>query len=78
MSAAKGIEVTVRDLATGEAETRTVWNDYILICAGSCHESSVQTLASGTHQITVKGVGGEPRRAAAKRWRSRLRGMAPQ
>lgn len=54
--AAEGIQVTVTDLATGETESTTIWDDYVLICAGSCHRDSVQAHpGTGTHVITVKG-----------------------
>jgi hypothetical protein len=51
------IEVTVRDTETGETETTTVTNNYVLICAGTCHRSAVQAYPTkGTHVITVKGI----------------------
>lgn len=51
------IEVTARDLGTGDSQTVTITDDYVLICAGSCHRAGVQAdLAAGIHVITVKGV----------------------
>ena len=51
------IEVTARDLGTGDSETVTIADDYVLICAGSCYQAKVQAdLAAGIHTITVKGV----------------------
>lgn len=56
----RGIKVTVRDLQTGEEETRVVWNDYMLVTAGSCYVSHAQAHpGTGTHQLTIKGVGGK-------------------
>lgn len=52
----KGIKVTVEDLATEEKEEATIWDNYILVTAGSCEQSSVQVFGNGTHNITVKGV----------------------
>jgi hypothetical protein len=51
------IEVTALDLGTGDSETKVISDDYVLICAGSCYQASVEAdLAAGTHVITVKGV----------------------
>lgn len=53
----KGIEITVRDLETGEAETEVIENDYFLVTAGSCRVTSTQLYPkSGTHVLTIKGV----------------------
>lgn len=55
--AEKGIRITIVDLATGEMETTVIWDDYLLICAGSCHRTSLTAYpATGTHMMTVKGV----------------------
>ena len=51
----KGVRVTVEDLLTGETDEMTIWDDYVLITAGSCEQSSVQVFGNGTHVITVKG-----------------------
>ena len=55
--AEKGIRITIVDLATGEMETTVIWDDYLLICAGSCHRTSLNAYpTTGTHMMTVKGV----------------------
>lgn len=49
------IEVTVRDTESGETATRTIVDDFILICAGRHYLHYQQRFAkSGTHQLTVK------------------------
>lgn len=48
------IKVTVEDLETGEKDEATIWDDYILVCAGNRYQDSVQTFGNGTHVITVK------------------------
>lgn len=59
MSADPGIRVTVEDLATGETESQQVQNDYIIVCAGSCHVAHTQVYPKkGTHVLTIKGRGG--------------------
>lgn len=50
------IEVTARDLGTGDSETVVIADDYVLTCAGSARVTYVQAYANGTHVITVKGV----------------------
>ena len=54
---AKGIQVTVTDLDTGDTDTRVIWDDYVLVCAGSCYQHSVQAIGmtGATHVLTVKG-----------------------
>lgn len=52
------IEVTVRDTETGESQTRTIEDDYVLVTAGTCHRSHVAVHGNGTHMITVKGCKG--------------------
>lgn len=49
------IKVTVTDLGTGHSEEEIITDDYVLIRAGSCYVASIQTYATGTHVITVKG-----------------------
>lgn len=49
------IEVTVRDTETGDTETQTVEDDYVVVCAGTCHLTHTQTSANGTHVLTIKG-----------------------
>jgi hypothetical protein len=49
------VEITVRDTETGETETKTITDDFVLICAGRHylhHQQHFQK--SGTHQLTVK------------------------
>lgn len=50
------IRVTVEDLATGETESQEIRDDYIIVCAGTCHVDGIQTYPTkGTHVLTVKG-----------------------
>lgn len=54
---AKGIEVTVRDLETGDVETKVIENDYLLVTAGTAHTTHIETYPkAGTHVLTIKGV----------------------
>lgn len=56
MSESPQIRVTVEDLATGESETQEVHDDYIIVCAGSCHVAHINTYPTkGTHVLTIKG-----------------------
>jgi hypothetical protein len=51
------IEVTARDLGTGDSQTAVIADDYVLICAGSCYQAGVDAdPETGTHVITVRGV----------------------
>ena len=51
-----GLEVTVRDLATGDVETvRVPMHSYLLIPTGDCHLAAAQTWSNGTQQLTIKG-----------------------
>lgn len=52
-----GIRVTVEDLATGEiGEHAEIRDDYIVVCAGSCHVAHIQVYPTkGTHVLTIKG-----------------------
>jgi hypothetical protein len=55
-TSSKGIRVTCTDLDTGESETQVIWDDCVLVCAGSCYRHHVQVTSGGrTHIITVKG-----------------------
>lgn len=48
-------EVTVKDLETGESETRTVTSgDYLLIPFAPCYLDSFVHHANGTVQLTLK------------------------
>lgn len=60
------VEVTCKDLETGETQTGICADgDYILITAGSAYLDGVQAYTK-THVLTVKGlVRGIPRTAAA-------------
>ncbi|MGH3355247.1 MAG: hypothetical protein ACRDOJ_05080 [Nocardioidaceae bacterium] len=49
------IEVTVRDTDTGDTETQTITDDYVIVTAGSCHVAHTNASANGTHVLTVKG-----------------------
>ena len=55
LTAQQGIRVTAEDLDTGESESRVIWDDYNLVCAGSCYLANVQAHANGTHVLTIKG-----------------------
>lgn len=56
MTDPKGIEVTVKDLETGVSNRVVIWDDYIVVTAGSCHVSHTQAFPkSGTHILTIKG-----------------------
>ena len=48
------IEVTVRDTESGDTETQTIENDYVIVMAGTC-TAAVQTYGNGTHVLTIKG-----------------------
>jgi hypothetical protein len=49
------IEVTVRDPETGDSETATITDDYVITTAGSCYVAHTAAHADGTHVITVRG-----------------------
>lgn len=49
------IEITVRDTETGETQTKTITDDYVVICAGRRYVHHKQVFPkSGTHQLTIK------------------------
>lgn len=50
-----GIEVTVKDLKTGQSESATIRNDYVIVTGGRCEVTHVQRSGNGTHVLTVKG-----------------------
>lgn len=50
----KGIRVTVKDLATGEEESKEIVDDYILITAGNRYLAHTNAFGNGTHVLTVK------------------------
>lgn len=49
-----GVEITVKDLATGKTETSVIRDNYVIVTSGSCEVTSVSTYGNGTHQLTVK------------------------
>ena len=50
------LKITVSDVATGEVLGETViYDDYVLVCAGTARLDGTQTYANGTHVLTVKG-----------------------
>jgi hypothetical protein len=51
---AKGIQITVRDLETGESETREISDDYMVICAGNRYLAHTDAHMNGTHVLTIK------------------------
>lgn len=52
------IRVTVEDLETGDSESQEIENDYIIVCAGSCHVAHIQSYPTkGTQILTIKGRG---------------------
>lgn len=61
----KAIRVTAEDLETGERGQTDIWDDYVIVTAGSCHVSSV-TAQGSTIQLTIKGVKRASRKAAGK------------
>lgn len=51
----KQIRVTVHDLVDGTEQSTEIEDDYVIICAGSCHVEHINAFATGTHVLTVKG-----------------------
>lgn len=52
---AKGIRVTIEDLATGTTETKEVVDDYLVITAGCFYLAHTNWYSrSGTTQLTIK------------------------
>jgi hypothetical protein len=49
------IRVTVEDLKTGESEAQEISNDYVIVCAGTCHVAHITSHGNGTHVLTIKG-----------------------
>ena len=56
MPAKKTIRVTTTDLLKGEPETIEIWDNFVLVCAGSAYLDSIQVHANGTVQLTIKDV----------------------
>jgi hypothetical protein len=49
------IEVTVRDTETGETDTKTITDDFVIVTAGRHYVSNVQSFSkTGTVQVTVR------------------------
>jgi hypothetical protein len=53
----KSLKVTVHDPETGETATTEVpAGSYLLLCVEPAHRTALNAWATGTHQITIKGV----------------------
>lgn len=49
-----GIRIDITDLATGQTESRVIWNDFTIVCAGDRYLDNVQAYGTGTQVLTVK------------------------
>ncbi len=49
-----GIKVTVEDLETGDEDATTIWDDYVLVCAGDVYLDGIQKYGNGTVVLTLK------------------------
>ena len=49
-----GTKVTATDLTTGESESQTIKDDFILITDGRCYLAHAAVHANGTKVLTVK------------------------
>lgn len=59
MAEHKGVKVTCEDLETGESDSVTIWDDVLVVTAGSAYIAGVQDYpAKGTQVYTIKGRGG--------------------
>lgn len=48
--------VTATDLRTGESQTAEIQDNYVIVCAGTCHVAHENHYPkSGTVQLTIKG-----------------------
>ena len=56
-------EVTCRDTTTGESETRTINDDFVITVDGQYVIHNVQMYANGTYVVTLKKA---PRELAVK------------
>lgn len=51
-----GTKVTATDVETGESDSVTIRDNYVVICDGSAVLTHTQVNANGTHVVTIKGV----------------------
>lgn len=51
---ATGTKVTALDLESGESESTTIVDDYVLICDGRVYLDAVAAHANGTTVLTLK------------------------
>lgn len=51
---ATGTKVTALDLESGESESTTIVDDYVLICDGRVYLDGVAAHANGTTVLTLK------------------------
>jgi hypothetical protein len=49
-----GTRVTCEDIATGESESKTIENDWMVITDGRYYLDGIVTHANGTVQLTLK------------------------
>lgn len=49
-----GTEVTARDIETGESESVTITDDFVVICDGKYRIAGVQRHSNGTAVVTLK------------------------
>jgi hypothetical protein len=54
VSQGKGTKVTSIDLDTGEGEASTIKDDFVIVCDGDCHISSMNVHRNGTVQLVIK------------------------
>lgn len=51
----QGVEITVKDLATGNTETQVLHSgQHAVICVEPAYRSAVQIFPNGTTQITIR------------------------
>jgi hypothetical protein len=50
-----GTRVTCTDIESGESETATITDNFVVITDGSCFVDSQQIHANGTTVLTIKG-----------------------
>lgn len=49
-----GIKVTVEDEETGESNSASIWNDYVIVVAGNTYVAHREIHANGTTVLTIK------------------------